>query len=107
MLKAPAGNPFFASTLSLLASFSQSPHFELPVFNGSLAHTKNDLVRLVHVTYSCVQSELWLSVNAVEPARPSRATWYVPANGTTIVMLNEDSAFLKKTSPVDASTPTA
>ena len=56
----------------------------------------------------CVQSGLSLSANSgsLEPARPTRATWYVPASGTTIVTLKEDSADLKKTSP-DASTPTA
>ena len=56
---------------------------------------------------SCVQSELSLALKYSLPARPSRATWYVPASGTTIVMLKEDSVVLKKTSPVDASTPTA
>lgn len=53
-----------------------------------------------------MQSEVLLLSNSVEPARPSRATWYVPVLGTTIVMLKEDRANLKKTSPVDASTPT-
>ena len=106
MWKGPAGaRPGESSLVHPLVV--DHPHL-LPdgVFDGSLVHRKNESVLPALVTRECVQSEVLLLSNSVEPARPSRATSYVPVLGTTIVMLKEDRANLKKTSPVDASTPT-
>ena len=57
--------------------------------------------------FKSVQGEVPLGSNTVEPGRPSRATSYTPACGTSTVILNEDGFDLKKTSLVDGSTPTA
>ena len=78
-----------------------------PAFDGSLVHRSNESVELALATSGCVQSEALLSSNSSEPARPWSATSYVPVRGATIVISNEDGADLKKTSPVDRSTPTA
>ena len=74
---------------------------------GPVVHSLNEFVLPPEVMRDCVQSEVLLASNTVEPGRPSRATSYVPVRGAMTVISNEPLDFdLKKTSLVEASTPT-
>ena len=73
----------------------------------SLVHSRNEFVEpALAMLRACVQSEVLLASNSVEPGRPTRATSYVPVRGATTVIAM-DPADLKKTSLVEGTTPTA
>jgi hypothetical protein len=55
--------------------------------------------------FACVQSDVLLASNSVEPGRPARVPWNVPVCGATTV-ISKDPADLKKTSLVEGTTPT-
>ena len=78
-------------------------HDDPPASSGSLVHSLNEFVEPAFAMFDCVQSEVLLASNSVEPERPSRATSYVPVCGATTVIANEPTD-LKKTSSV-GSTP--
>ena len=73
----------------------------------SLVHSRNEFVEpALAMLRACVQSEVLLASNSVEPGRPTRATSYVPVCGATTVIAM-DPEDLKKTSLVEGTTPTA
>ena len=72
----------------------------------SLVQSQNESVLPLFAMSGCVQSEVLLASNSVEPARPSRASLYVPVCGTSTVISNQEFD-LKKISLVNGSTPTA
>ena len=69
-------------------------------------HNLNESVEPLFAMFVCVQSEVLLASNSVEPGRPSRANSYVPVCGAMTV-ISKDPFDLKKTSLVDRSTLTA
>ena len=69
-------------------------------------HNLNESVEPLFAMFVCVQSEVPLASNSVEPGRPSRANSYVPVCGA-VTLISKDPFFLKKTSLVDRSTLTA
>ena len=71
---------------------------------GPVVHSLKEFVEPELAMFGCVQSEVLLALNSVEPGRPSRPTWYVPVRGAMTVISNEPWD-LKKTSLVE-STPT-
>ena len=89
--------------LRVMHPFAPSPC----AFTGPV-HSLNEFVEPDFPIFGCVQSEVLLASNSVEPGRPARPTSYVPVRGAITVISNEPLSFdLKKTSLVESSTPTA
>ena len=68
-------------------------------------HSQNEFVAPAFAMFACVQSDVLLASNSVEPGRPARVPWNVPVCGATTV-ISKDPADLKKTSLVEGTTPT-